>query len=726
MGSRKLGVSDLTLDGHDSARVAALEHRWQRVAVPVAAALFMLLVLAGSSFVAMAHRETERVEGRTGLLASEPSPTDLVLIERDDKWHGEQFPVVWIEPAGAAKPVLPPGMGRLPKPGQAVVSPGLDRLASRHPGLAARYLNRLVLGMGGVASGDELLAYVRVPEGRSLSGDIRAVRVRAFGSPSGEDDTYVSYPTSGLVPVGAAVRGVLGFLVFPGLFVLAVGLAAPSGVRAGRSVALLLAVPGLVGVTVLWGAVSPLVGRIPLVGHDVLRGDLALPWWLLLAELGACVMVISLMPILMSAIRRRRMAEGRVGDPPSRRPRLLPATSTGVALAVLSLAVFSFAALSYSGTFGGNTGTAIRLAGIIAAIAGMLLILLGALREAGARLGRLESAPAQAAGMYIERDPVGTARPFLGVIAIVVIALVAGGYFTTTRDVEASLPSTGGTQAVFVEWLDPRPDDPARLTDALGAGLVVPFGEGEHTHHQHGHTHGDALVLGTTCRQLVTYFPGTTCSLDAPYELPEWTEQRLSEVTAMASHDPDSGVRLGPVDDVAASGSAIVLDEAPLKVLESRVRDIAMRALPAPHVYSLLSNALHAFPTTPWIVGGFAVAIVVLSVGCLISLAGHLLDTRALAVRKRRCQLLLSLGVSPHRCSSLEAWRFAAPYGVVVAVSFLAGLVACAAIVKPFLTGIPMPWLWIGATLAIAVVTGIVGTALAAFLGDRTVRRNLE
>ncbi len=136
------------------------ERRWRFVTVPVTAAVFMLLALAATSIVAMAHREADREAQRLVSLATKPSPTDLYLVNGFDVWRDEQYGVAWIEPAGSAPPVLPPGVSRLPEPGEVVVSPMLDRLASQDPDLAARYTNRFVLGTEGVRSGDELFAYV--------------------------------------------------------------------------------------------------------------------------------------------------------------------------------------------------------------------------------------------------------------------------------------------------------------------------------------------------------------------------------------------------------------------------------------------------------------------------------------------------------------------------------------------------------------------------------------
>lgn len=692
---------------------SAPEHRWRRVAVPVSAAVFMLLALAGSSVVLMVQRGAERVEQRAALLMKEPSPTDLLLTTGDDVWRGEQYPVVWIEPAGSAKPVLPPGVKRLPEPGQAVVSPGLDQLASDNPELAARYPDRLVLGTEGIRSGDELFAYVRVQEGRTLAGYKWAVRSRAFGTPSGAGRSFKLDPLLEPVPVVAVVQGVLGFLVVPGLIVLAVGLAAASGLRdrrfevlrslgaPGRMLAalavletMILAVPGLLAATVLWGLISPRLERVPLVGGDPVRGDLGLPWWLLAAELGAGIATTGLVAILVTVVRPRR-------GPARPRPTSGRATLTPLRVAPLGVALVAFT-LGWS--VRGPLGAMLNLGGIVAMIAGVPLVFPSVLRSIGAALGRLESVPASIAGRGLEWDPLRTARPFLGVATLVVIALASSGYIALARDVEASPTPAGGPQAVTVDWLDPRPDDPTRLADALGTGLVVP-------------TRMDAsantLAVGATCHRIVPYFPGTACNPDSQFELSSATERRLGQALGTAF----TKIQLAPADNVKVGGSALVLDDASSEDLEGRAREAAMRILPAPYVSGSTSNALRESPLVAWIVGGIIVAVIALSVGCLVSLVDRLLGTR----KHRRH--LLNLGVSPRRLAALEAWRFAVPYGAVIAVGFSAGLAISALIVLP---DVSMPWYGIGITLGISAVIGLVGTASVAFFGARSVRENPE
>ena len=674
----------------------------------------MLLLLAASSIVVMVQREAERAIQRTALLATEPSPKDLLLTWGYDDWD-EQFLVVWIEPAGNVEPTLPPGMSRLPDPGQMVVSPELDRLASLHPELAARYPNRSVLAPEGISSGDELFAYVRMPEDRTLAGEKAAVRARGFGAPTGADRSFpllLEPPEEIGTPV---VAGVLGFLSLPGLIMLAVGLATASEVRDRRFVVLrslgapgrtltalavletmVLAAPGLVAVTVLWGVVSPRLEQVPLVGHNVVRGDLGLPWWVLAVELGLGIATVALFAVTVTAVRRRRGAGG---------PRSIPrgAVVTPLRAAPLGLA---FVALVLGELFEGDLAETLNLVGIVAAIGGVPFVLPGVLRAVGGLLGRLESVPVYIVGRGLQWDPVRAARPFTGYASLLLIALVGSGYLASIRDLETTpIPTEGPAVVTVSNWLDPRPTDLARLADALGTGVVLPTGEA-----------GNTLVVGATCSRLALLFPDTACNPQRPFELPDGTARMIAEKSLGV---PGMKVKLVPIEEVATSGSALVVDNVPLKTLEDRVKVAAMRTLPVPFVGSTLSNVTVRSPLVPWLVGGILGAGIVLAGGCFVSLVDRLL-----AARKHHRQLL-NLGLVPRRLVALEAWLFALPYCVVATVSFLAGLAICVKLLGIF-SGTPMPWHDIGTILILVGVIGVLGTACVALFGARGVRENPE
>lgn len=709
------------------------EHRWRRVAVPISATVFMLLVLASSSVVLMVHRESERMIQRTALLAEKPSPSDVDLITGDDIANGKQFLVVHVEPTGSKDPVLPPGMSKMPEPGQTVVSPALNRLASSDSDVARRYPNRSVLSVQGIQSESELLAYIRVPEGRNMRGDLvkdlsgetQAVRVQAFGRPSDTDFVYDLDPLSPPPSVGEATAGVVGFLVVPGLMILAVGFATASNVRDRRFEVLrwigaprltlaalsvletmVLALPGLIAAVVIWTVVSPLLGKVPWVGHDVLRGDLALPWWLLGVSLVVGLTTIIVVAIAVTAVRRKSGAQPR---PAYRRSdiTLLRAVPLGVALT----------AFMVGWPVRGPVGGMLNIGAIIATMIGVPLVFPGVLRAAGLVLGRLSSISIQIAGRGLEWHPARTARPFLGVATLLVIVLASGGYITLARNIESDGQSTRGTegvQGIFVEWLDPHPDDYVHLADELSMGLVVPFGEGgqdpEHHGHAHDHSHKEAMILGSTCSELATYFSGAACHPGSPYELSASMEQELSKILSVASHGSSKEIQLGPTEEVATSGSALVVGDSFSEELESRTRTAATRELAAPYIYSQSQDNMQTSPLVAWIAGGIIVAAVALAIACFISLVDRLLG-----MQTYRSQLL-NLGISTGQLAKIDAWQFITPYSVVVLLGFSAGLAVCAMMIAP---DIPIPWSYIGLTAGVVIAVGVVGTVGVTLFGAR-------
>lgn len=694
------------------ARSPLPEHRWRRVAVPMAAMVALLLVLAATSVVVLVRREAARAERRIALPAVAPAPTDLFIHDGFDDWRGEQFGAAWIEPAGDAPPVLPPGMAALPAPGQAVVSPALDQLADREPALDERYPNRLVLGTEGVRGGDELFAYIRPAAGRNLTG-YGVQRVRGFGRPPpGGFGWELGVPT--VVAVVPIVQGVLGLLVLPGLLVLAVGGAAASSIRDRRfavlrtlgaprrtttalavTETLLLALPGLAVAVLLWAVATPRLDRVPLVGRGVVPGDLALPWWLLAVLLGAGVTATALAAALATVGGRR--------GSPRPRPVVGRAVLSPLRLAPLALAL---GLATWGSATGGYDGQRLVVGGMVVSLAALPLVLPIVVRAVGAELSGLPSVPALLAGRLLQWDAVRGTRPFAAFGALVVLALGASAYIARTQHDESPEPSATGPSAAIVEWASPRPDDPARLAAALGAGLVAPLRFGE------GAPAAPTLVVGASCWDLTAYLPGTFCRPEAPFELPPEAVGRLAALVPV----PGPQIELAPAAEVAtgpgtadAHGSVLVLADLPAATLHERAGTAAMRVLPAPQVTDRQTYAKRESPLTTWIVGGIVAALAALAAGCLLALVDRLLATRG---PRRR---LLSLGVTPRRLATLEAWLFAVPYGAVLAVSFAAGLALSTLLGR--IGHVPTPWAAVGVIAGLSLVVGTLGSAAVALFG---------
>jgi MFS family permease len=603
-------------------------------------------------------------------------------------------------------------MPRFPAPGQAVVSPALDRLADEHPTLAARYPDRLVLGTAGLRGGGELFAYARPPAGRTIAGSHAAIRVREFGPPSTADRA-----AHGDIPLGLnqlpsrlmIAQGLLALLVVPGLLVLAVGTAVASAVRDRRFAVLgwigapprslrrlaaletlLLAVPGLAAAALFWAVAAPRLERVPFVGHGAVRGDLGLSWWQVAGLLVAGAATTALTAVFAAATLNRRAA---------RRPR--PATGraaiTPLRAAPLGFAIGTWVAWHF---VNGINGPILFFAGLAAAVAAVPLLLPIVLRRAGTALARSKSVPALLVGRSLEWDPVRTARPFTALGAIVVLALAASGYFAFLWDSQnPSTPAVNGGSATFnVSWEDPRPNDVANLTTALGTSLVAPIRIADS---------GDAVVVGASCPQLAPYLGDARCRPDAPYELPAGAVQGLA---MLLLYRPDAEVRLVAADDFAGADEAVVLDTAP--DLEARVRGAALRLLPAPNIQSTDDVLLRPSPLVAWLAGGLSVALAALATACLLAIVDRLLATRG------ERDYLLRVGLLPRQLVALEAWRFAAPYGIVLAAGAVVGLTVCAQIVFGAFIGVP--WSPIGWSLGLAVLAWVLGTAAVAAFSARS------
>lgn len=119
------------------ARSHAAEHRWRRLAIPIASVFFMVCLLSTFSLLKMQAQEEARLANRAATLATSPAETDLLTNTTFEDAGDKQTVIIWLEPAGTAAPVLPPGLGTLPESGTFVVSPALARLIESQPSLQA-------------------------------------------------------------------------------------------------------------------------------------------------------------------------------------------------------------------------------------------------------------------------------------------------------------------------------------------------------------------------------------------------------------------------------------------------------------------------------------------------------------------------------------------------------------------------------------------------------------
>lgn len=710
------------------------EYRWRRIAVPLSALVFVTMLHVATSVVLMVERQESRDTSRARAFAvsSAPEETDVFTKPTLDIWRGERITVMWVEPAvTGADPVLAPGMERFPAPGQAVASPELDRLAEQHPALDRRFPDRAVLSYAGVRSGGELIAYVRPEAGRRIGGEADAKRMEA-GRITGQSQV-IRASSLGLLGGGGdslprpqLVASLLGMVGIPGLVLLGVGLAASSRVRdhrfqvmaalgvrkrtvlaLGVLEGLLLAVPALVAGTLLWGVVGPRLERVPLVGYRLVPGDLGAPWWLLVASLGAALVLCAVVSLAVLGFHRSAR---------SVRPASERSTLSLIAAAPLAVSIGAFAtaaAIDSPGDLKGN----LQLLGLVGAAAGTPLLVPHILRSVGAAVGGSRSVVTSLAGRGLEWDPKRAARPFVGLAALLVIMLSIAGIYSIgqTAVSEAETSSATGVEAVDVRWIDRAPQDLTRLANAVTRGLVIPY-RSSSEFDEPDDMRSVSLMLGATCGKIAKILPDSSCNARAPLGLPAHVERSLIDVLSPALQARIDGVRLTP--RAPSSGSVVVLDRSALEPLDERVREAAYTTVPAPYV----SSAIFLQRPPPqtingWITAGAAATFLALSIACLISLVDRMLGMRG---RQRH---LLNLGIPPRVLTRFGAAMFAIPYAVVSIVGLVTGLVIASWMVGRDMT---MPWLFIYSLVALVVVIGLLGTLAVSALGTRDALREPE
>ncbi|MFG1808773.1 ABC transporter permease [Streptomyces sp. NPDC049040] len=268
------------------ARFAALA-----VSTFVLALCMSALVFAHAAY----HGKEVRREARTPVRQAQgvdARQSTAWLVGTDDLKGRRGFTIVYIQPHTADAP-LPPGVSHWPKPGEAVLSPGL-LAAGAHEGIADRY-GRLAgtIGREGLEDRGEWLAYIRPVVDMKVERPVELVT--GFGPEAGT-------PNDGLQPGTARdddkpqwmfMALLLGLLLLPGLVLLFVGIYAGAHGRDRRSAltdalggmrrdrALLAigetALPTLLGAVLSVPAIAAIMlndVKVPYVGYALASADL--------------------------------------------------------------------------------------------------------------------------------------------------------------------------------------------------------------------------------------------------------------------------------------------------------------------------------------------------------------------------------------------------------------------------------------------------------------------
>jgi hypothetical protein len=433
------------------------------VGVAVATALVLLLSSLPSASDARTARSYWQVLHPRG---SADAKTMLVR-PSTDYFEGSAIKVVTIATtADSSRIALPPGVPKLPRPGEVLVSQALaDRMhavpASR---LADRYPNVVgTIADAGLEYPDQLIALVgRAPADIAES----AAEVDGFGDPANAlGDPFLKI----LAGVGVVV------LLIPSLVLVASSSRLTAARRERRLAALRLAgaTPGQVtamvaaetGVAALAGALvgalcEPLLGRlaekVPWNGGAWMPGDFGMP----LAEKVALVVTIMVMVLVAAVAGLRRVVNNPLAAAAGQTPK--PLRAWRLLVAPIAGGLFLFTVLDQ------DVDTYFTLLGLAMVVFAAVVIGPWVTFAVGALFGRWWRGPAGLlTGRRLRDDPRGAYRATAGVVLAVLVGTMA---LTIMPSLMGSV--SGATPDPNTIRVYPYTEKPAAVVDRLNADLA--------------------------------------------------------------------------------------------------------------------------------------------------------------------------------------------------------------------------------------------------------------
>jgi hypothetical protein len=389
---------------------------------------------------------------------SGPARDPLVWLQGTDQFAGQVIERVELAATGPSSPV-PPGIPRLPGPGQFYASPALSALLRTTPAaeLGDRFGGRQAgtIGPSALPAPNSLIIVIgQTP--RQLAGAPGSAKVTSIataGSAAAIAGAGVSASTLEVILAVAALA-----LLFPVLMFISAATRLAAARREQRFAAMRLAgatprqislvaaveasVAAIAGVAAGFGlffALRPVVARIPLTGQPFFPGDLSLS----LADIALIAVGVPVLAVAAARIALRRVQISPLGV--SRRVTPAPPRAWRVIPLLAGIGVLAyFAAAGHPKTTGGQTlaffpGFLLLIAGLV--IAGPWLAMVGA--RVLARSARRPAA--LIAARRLADNPRAAYRAVSGLILALFVASVATGVIVTLVADHGAPP--GGAQA---------------------------------------------------------------------------------------------------------------------------------------------------------------------------------------------------------------------------------------------------------------------------------------
>ena len=489
-------------------RFALTGNRARLVVTSTALAFTVGILLAALGIGPALQAKSQRLDARSRI-TSQPAASQPVTLstDADTYWRGQPLTIRRVTAVHGG--VVPPGLRRLPGPGEVAVSPSLrDILQGRHSReLAHRVPGRVsaVIADPGLAGPRELFAYVGVTAGAQSDGQHVSEQVVSYGSQRKKDPVPLQLRTA------AALGGLALLLPVLVLVATATRLSAASRDRRLSAVRLVGATPRQAGLVAAGEALAFSAAGVVLgvLGFVALRGTAArllpLPDGLFAQDLQpsgrvvvAVLLGVPVLAVLTSLVSLRRVVTSPLGvrrDARVRRAgwvRLLP-----LATGLLLLVGARLNARSVSG--GTHLGATLLLGGGGLTLVGLAVAGPAVSRLGGLVLGQLgRGVGSSLASQRVAADPGASARVITGSVLVVFSAAWLLAFLPTLRASQGSTPG-GPARLLPAGTLQGYVRSPAQA-DALRAvpGVRHLFAVGQVALAPRGYRPGPAPQDGTS------------------------------------------------------------------------------------------------------------------------------------------------------------------------------------------------------------------------------------